>query len=180
MPASPPYDLQTHVPQGGETLQQTMFIEAAGQTFRVGDPVAQNASGYIVGIAAPGELIDSTDAAPIGIAGKSASNLAAASTDPRTGQLYANMPVTKITRDTISIMPVTATLPANAITALAQQGVQYQVRLNPAGAPGGMSYDINQTSNPMVQVGQIQSQFQPGEQYGTASVKWIPDVLQEP
>lgn len=171
-----------HYPRSGETLPQSNFVEEAGQTFREGDPVYLNAAGNLAACAAYGALLASTGNKPIGVAVKGASNLAAASTDARTGAPYRNIPVLLFSNDTFSEMPVTHATGSLALTSMLLQSESFQVRVNPAGQEGGMSVAIDQATNPVVQVSRLtqEGRYPVGTQYGPVECSWLAAAIQEP
>ncbi len=169
MPLTPKYTV-INFHSTGEDLEQQPLPEGNGETFRPGDPVYIDSSGYVRACAAPGALLASTGNKPWGIAGDGAHNDAASGTH--------NVRVNRIDGSARGIAPVTHATGTSALTAATHVSESFQLRLTPAGAPGGVMISIDNTANPVVQVERVTDDYPVGTQYGYEEFRWIGSATQ--
>lgn len=135
----------------GKPPKQLTFPEAASQTFKRGDLVYLS-SGKVTEARAPGNNLQASGNAPIGIAADNASGT--------TNQDC----VVLIFDDRLEIcLPVTHGTAASAITAITQIGTSYELENVTS---YGYAVAIDDTSSPLFVPTEISGQYPVGEQYG--------------
>ena len=169
MPLTPKY-IAINFHSTGEDLEQQLLPEGGGENFRPDDPVYEDTSGYIRACAAPGALLNSTGNKPWGIVGDTGHNDAVSGTH--------KVRVTRIDSSARGIAPVTHANAALAVTAETHKTETFQLKLNPAGSPGGVSIALDQTGNPVVQIERVTDDYPVGTQYGYEEFRWIGSALQ--
>lgn len=147
------------VPLGGaRSLDIQVFPEAATQTFKRGDVVGLTSGKVRCNISA-GSNLTSSDDEVCGVALIDA-----------TGTTDTSIPVVRMNTNTGLILPVTHATPASGITAITDIGATFQLERT---AAGDWSIPVDDTSNPVAEVVDIDPTYAVGEQHGWETIKII-------
>lgn len=164
-----PTSLIRDIPRRKGCWKVQYFPEAASQTFKVGDIVLLNSSGQVaIGAAAGNDMTSASNVRFLGIAAQAA-----------TGTTNTSLKVHVMgAEDAWFLLPVEHATPASAVTAESQTYKTastggYCLTHTSAGVWG---VTIDTTSNPVVNIMEVSSDFPVGEQYGTVWVSALRTV----
>jgi len=143
---------------GARTFDTLIGPEAATQTFKRGDILGFTSGKLRCNVSAAANL-DSSGDEVAGVALRDAS-----------GTTDADVPYVPLDTNVGLVLPVTHATPASAVTAVTQRGSTFCLERT---AAGDWSVPIDDTSNPVCEIRDIDPTYAVGEQYGLVHIKII-------